>query len=363
MLKSVDTLVLAGGGVRGLAYGSCLAHLARLGLDFWSAERTIRTICGCSIGSLVSALIAVGVTPQELEEMARSQRMGDLVSVDLRGLLSQWGLDSGEKLKTWIDDILEAKVGRRGITLKECHALTGVRLEMVVTNLNLDRAEYVSHDNSPNLAVSEAVVMSMSLPPVFSPRKWRCTERVIEAVEVSARMDTIGALPAEGSPVQIEREEKIVGTAEHVDLIKRTFDVRVENEYLVIDGGIRCNYPMARFDPERTIGFRLLWRNAFALNSIDRYLTRASPPSRLALRRKRTGWRFPRTRAPARSIDVGDVSTLQFDMTEEELTRMLEIGREAAQLFARRHGLCANSPPYRANTRTIMTQTDTAEVA
>jgi len=359
MLKDVDTLVLGGGGVRGLAYGSCLAQLARIGLDFWSKERTIRTICGCSIGGLVSVLIAVGVTPDEFEETARAQRMSDLVSVDIRLLLSKWGLDSGDKLQEWTESMLEAKVGRRGITLQECHALTGVRLEIAVTNLNLDRVEYISHENSPHLPVSEAVVMSMSLPPVFSPRKWRCTERVFDEVGISARMDVVGALPAEGSPVQVERRgEKIVGTAENVDLTKRVFDVRVEKEYLVVDGGIRCNYPMARFDPERTIGFRLLWRNAFALDSIDRYLTRVASVALSAA--EEADWLAISEEARARtiSIDVGDVSTLQFDMTEEELVAMLELGRKAARAFARRHRLCADSPPAQPNTRTITTQTE-----
>ncbi len=339
-LSKVDTLVFAGGGVRGLSYASCLAEFASMGLDFWSARRTIKTVCGCSIGAMAAAFVTVGVTPKEFNEIARSRAMESVVSVDVRLLLSEWGLDSGEKLQQWIDHIIEAKVGKANITLKECHALTGINFEVVVTNLNLDKVEYISHENSPMLTVSEAVVMSMSLPPVFSPRKWKCMVDFVKDAEVSDRIDAVGAMPADGDPIQIERGgSRTVGIAENLNLVKRVFDVRVEREYLVVDGGLRCNYPMMKYDGPNTIGFRLLWKNAFALNGIDRYISRVASVALSAS--EQADWRTISERARSHTVllDVGDVSTLQFALTDEELESIMKLGKKAARTFAEAHGI------------------------
>ena len=53
-LSDVDTLVLGGGGARGMAYVGALQELANV-YDWWSADRRLKRVCGCSIGALYAA--------------------------------------------------------------------------------------------------------------------------------------------------------------------------------------------------------------------------------------------------------------------------------------------------------------------
>ena len=330
-----------------MAYAGALTELAASGFDFWTPQRKLKTVCGCSIGALFGAMIVVGATAQEIEDQARSRPMRDLVDPDVKLLVSRFGLDSGDSLMLWIDNLLQAKTGRANLTLKESYDLTGVSLEVPATNLNLARTEYLSHVTAPDLRVCEAVTISMSLPPVFCSRSWRApvgravglsaaecgVERLVVGQQV--RVDSTKVDPIDGA----ELSTPCKGVVESLTAEGRA-TIRVERACSLVDGGLLDNFPLGRYDPETTLGIRLLWKNAFSLGSITSYFSRVASVALTAAERLEYDALDPKLKSRTITIDTGAIETIQIELSLEGVEALIARGRLAV---LRRRGASGGS--------------------
>lgn len=97
------SLVLGGGGLKGLAHIGVLKTLARRGV-------VPDSYVGTSVGSIVAALAAGGLVPGEIERVALSIRRSDLFDYDWRGLIFRRGrtrsLYHGLALRAWLRRVL-----------------------------------------------------------------------------------------------------------------------------------------------------------------------------------------------------------------------------------------------------------------
>ena len=147
-----DTLVLSGGGVKGI---SMLGAAASLSLE------NVTTFVGVSVGSIVATVLAMKMNPRDvfLHHVANFKYE---VDVDITRLDKSFGLDSGKYMEKWIADIVP------DLTFAEFHQRFGSTLVVVATNLNLHRPVYFSHTSHPTLHVRRALRMSCSIPLYFS---------------------------------------------------------------------------------------------------------------------------------------------------------------------------------------------------
>ena len=189
-------LVFQGGGVRGIAYAGVLASLP----DYCR----IHSVGGTSAGAIVAGLLAIGIKGEELKRILADKRLFDLLDksevlrvarlreawtaaramwensnsklslwkiggfswrhrnllVDLREIWKVRGLHSSQKLREWLDDVLQEKTFN----------------DIVVDDLRIVAADvsgraYKTYDKEQNRKtfIAEAVHASASIPLFFSP--------------------------------------------------------------------------------------------------------------------------------------------------------------------------------------------------
>ncbi|GMH51120.1 hypothetical protein TrRE_jg12736 [Triparma retinervis] len=121
-------LVLEGGGVKGIAYGGCLAALASAGL-----LDSIDGIAGSSAGSQAAAMIAAGYTgPEIVEELLKLDFTMFLTDgswnplADTHKFVKQYGWFSGDTVVHELDMKLKHKTGLVNTTMAQLYNVTGL---------------------------------------------------------------------------------------------------------------------------------------------------------------------------------------------------------------------------------------------
>lgn len=169
--------VFEGGGVRGAALVGALAAAEKHGIKF-------RAVAGASAGAIVAALVAAGYKAAEIYDILKKKNFRDFedpVST-LPGLnripylrhLILWrhlGLYKGAEFHRWISELISLGVthGKRkhaAPTFSEMKTLT-----VIATDVYRQQARVFSARRSPDMAVADAVRMSMSIPFYFVPVK------------------------------------------------------------------------------------------------------------------------------------------------------------------------------------------------
>ncbi len=97
------SLVLGGGGLKGLAHIGVLKVLATHGI-------VPDEYVGASVGSVVAALAAGGLMPEEIERVALAIKKSDILDYDWKGLILRRGrvrsLYRGVALRAWLQRVL-----------------------------------------------------------------------------------------------------------------------------------------------------------------------------------------------------------------------------------------------------------------
>jgi NTE family protein len=141
-------LVLGGGGARGLAHIGVLKVLLR--------ERIpIDVISGTSMGGIVGAMHAVGLSPDQMEaEATKRGEIGQIFKlVDLQLVGS--GLVGGKRIKKMLVEMLGAETTFADLRLP---------FAVIATDYNSGREVVLKEGN-----VADAVRATMSVPGVFEP--------------------------------------------------------------------------------------------------------------------------------------------------------------------------------------------------
>lgn len=268
---AVRNLVFSGGGVRGYSYAGVLCELAASGVNFAALEGA----GGTSIGALFALAVVSGWTPPEIVAELTQRDVKQLLSLDLLTLWSQYGIDRGDKVRKYLNDVILARSGARGFTMAELHARTGKRLVMIACDLNNNAELVLDHVSAPDLPVADACFMSMAVPGLFAPFVYK--------------------------------------------------------ERLCVDGGMKNNFPLDHFPVDTTLGVRVCWGHAAALDSVDQVMARvvycilsesdslkwASLP--LAQRRNTI------------HVHVGDLATIELQLTQRHKLMLINTGRLAVR--------------------------------
>lgn len=190
-------VIFQGGGIRGIAYAGVLDRLP--------SNYQIKGVGGTSVGSLVAALIAIGKRPSELfkiindptlrklleaEEVARLRRLSNAadaigrvlgaprgrfpnVSIirevwnqrgcldDLRSIWADAGLFKSDKLREWLDKVLENR------TFADATAVDDLR----IVAANVSQRSFRVYRKADHLGtdIGDAVHASVSIPVFFRP--------------------------------------------------------------------------------------------------------------------------------------------------------------------------------------------------
>ena len=152
------SLVLGGGGLRGLSHVGALQELERRG---WEPSETV----GCSIGALVAATWAVGFSLAEMESIALSLRRRDIFQIAHADMafkrMRSPALYKGEPLENLARGLLG------DVTFRELPR----RLIVSSVEINSGMLVYWGLPGLDHVKVADAVIASTSLPGFFPPRE------------------------------------------------------------------------------------------------------------------------------------------------------------------------------------------------
>jgi NTE family protein len=152
------TLVLSGGGLRGLAHIGVLKAIRALGVP-------IHEYIGTSMGSLICALAAGGMDNQEMERRALSLKSSDILDFDALRLLTSGfkaiALHRGKRLHHYIENIIPID------------SFKLLDKPLLVNSVELRSGEEVfwGSEGYDDIPVHEAVYSSVALPGIFPPSR------------------------------------------------------------------------------------------------------------------------------------------------------------------------------------------------
>lgn len=162
--KIIRKLCLAGGGYFGIAQ---IPVLEKLFTDYQN-NLELKEICCVSVGSLIGGLIAVGYTPSELSTIFMELDFNALIKDNMfpyLKLYEKFGMYEAIKLENTIENLIREKTNIKFCTFSQIP----INLVIIATNLNYQTYRKFSKDTSPNLAISKAIRMSISYPPIITP--------------------------------------------------------------------------------------------------------------------------------------------------------------------------------------------------
>ena len=172
-------LVFKGGGVRGIAYVGALEVLDELGVVD-PIQRVAGTSAGAFAATLVSFRKSIPETKAILDTLdvkripqkrTKSRKLKFWETIDDESYLrffNRYGWYSSQYFYDWIQDVIADQCdGNRRATFSEFRDRGFRDLYIVASNISRQRAEFFSADRSPNVAVADAVRMSVSIPIFF----------------------------------------------------------------------------------------------------------------------------------------------------------------------------------------------------
>ena len=318
-------LVFKGGGVRGIAYIGVLEILEREGV-----LPQIERVAGTSVGAITAAIVSMRLNydtsklllnslefssiPQAVTKSTEKPDLLDQLKLKPKELacygrlFQDFGWYSSGYIYNWMQQTIANYCGGNGMATFADFKAQGFRdLYIVAANLTKHRAETFSYETTPDVAVADAVRMSMSIPFFFE------------------------ALYFDG---------KQFGQGD-----------------LYVDGGMYDNYPVHIFDDPKYAGKRRHFNNGINWETLGCYLF-PEPKSDDAPHNPANFWQFVQlalgnmydahqvksyetSKADRlRTIKIGDggISPVEFDIEphSERYNTLYRSGLEATDSFLKR---------------------------
>lgn len=295
--QDVDTIVFEGSGINCISYVGVIEELEKLGI-----LNRINNYSGCSSGSIISSLLALGADSKFIKDnlgLFNTDFQDQKIYSTLYNLFGNYGFYKVKKIKSKIRRIFKL-IGRRltkgvhpDITFNELANKWNKNLILAVTDLNGGFCEYIG--NGPgakygHLKICDVICASISIPFYFQPQK------------LNGRIYVDGAL-LDAYPISIwinngsvgPQYNKIIGVKTILqDMIKQSDSYQINNfgEYCLS-----------------------------IVRLYGRSMTQAHVPE----------WAWNRTI----KIDVSDINTniFDFNLSQDKRNRLIKKGKESATSF------------------------------
>jgi NTE family protein len=183
-------LVFEGGGVKGVAYGGALEVLEQSQIT-----PQIERVAGTSAGAITATMVSLGYTAAEFIEIMMGLDFSKLEDGGELGgplrLVEHYGWFKGDYFLNMMESYVQRKAGSGRATFRDLAAGGGFKdLHVFGTNLSRQAVEEFSSQTTPDVAVADAVRISMSIPFFFEARSYAgdvyCDGGVLNNYPISA---------------------------------------------------------------------------------------------------------------------------------------------------------------------------------
>lgn len=175
-----QNLVFKGGGVRGIAYMGAMEKLEELGI-IAGIERVAGTSSGAIAATLLSFRLSVvdtlalfnNLDLSHIPQKSVRDRYGKILTTianpgSYKRLFDNYGWYSSEYFYQWISQVIADKCKGNSRATFRYFKNAGFRdLYIVASNISRHRPEVFSFASTPDVAVADAVRLSMSIPLYF----------------------------------------------------------------------------------------------------------------------------------------------------------------------------------------------------
>jgi NTE family protein len=164
-------LVFEGGGVKGVAYGGALEVLEQSQIT-----PQIERVAGTSAGAITATMVSLGYTAAEFIEImmgldfSKLEDGGDLTGIGR--LVEHYGWFKGDYFLNLMQSYIAKKAGDGRATFGGLKAQGFKELYVFGTDLSRQAVQEFSHRTTPDVAVADAVRISMSIPFFFESRSY-----------------------------------------------------------------------------------------------------------------------------------------------------------------------------------------------
>lgn len=198
---SPTTLVLSGGGIRGIATLGALQYL--IDHNHITIEQ-FNTFIGTSIGSVLSVLLIIGYSPSKIYEIMYRIDLSDFAFyIDAYNFYHKFGFDIPNRIIILIERLLKYKNIDTSITLEQFYQKFNKDLIMTTINLSNYKGIYLSHIHYPNLSLIEALKMTTAIPFIFEPviykNEFYIDGGLFDNYPIQLKEDSIGIILVEKS--------------------------------------------------------------------------------------------------------------------------------------------------------------------
>lgn len=174
-MKNIDTLILSGGGIKGIGYIGIFKALEEI-IDF----NNIKKIYAISAGAIFASLFLLGYSYDELYQIIISYDFIKLIKYKhLNYIFNNLALSSDKNLKKLLQDLINFKISNNttysithNITLKEFYDLTAVEFNIGVSNVTTKQFELWNYYNTPNIPLYIALLATSRIPFIYVPLKY-----------------------------------------------------------------------------------------------------------------------------------------------------------------------------------------------
>jgi NTE family protein len=300
LLRGKTALCFEGGGALGVGHVGALAEWEAMG-----GYKNLTHCVGSSVGSIAAAAVAAKANVEFMKKTLFGLDMNQFednslgMIRDLYRLIKKWGWNKGDAITEWAMELMGELTGNPNITMKELYEFGGVHLTITYFSYRYRKTKYADHITQPDLKVANAIRMSSSIP-VYYQAVWRKFLNKEDKLRMDAILDggTMDNFPMHVLRKQGVDPSKIMGF--------KLCGTEELNEYKAEQDGEELDYGL----PDGIVEALMV------LVSCMRDLA-------MKVHVHKKDWML------TVKINVGDLSSTNFDMTEEQKNWLYENGRQA----------------------------------
>lgn len=172
--KNEYTCIFGGGAIRGIAYIGAIKALKKLNIS-------VNTIAGSSVGAVFAALLAVGYSADEIEDLFLKVNF-DLFRDIHFGFGKSFALSKGEVFLEWVRETIERKFYGENYKKGENPTVKFKDLDnnlvIITTDLTNFKCKEFSKNETPDFEIATAVRISASMPGLMTTIEYEKSELV-----------------------------------------------------------------------------------------------------------------------------------------------------------------------------------------
>ena len=133
----------------------------------------VKVFAGVSAGAAMTLLLVCGYTIDEIIDLCMDITIiEDIAHINLDEAREKLGLIRNQTIENRLSEAIVKKIGFIP-TLKQLYCITGLEWTAVAFNVDKMKGEFFNKDNDPDMSVLELVMMSMCVPILIQPRKYK----------------------------------------------------------------------------------------------------------------------------------------------------------------------------------------------